>query len=344
MAAGCGKLFLLKPALEQYNFIEGAPDMSDNDGFSFARPTAWRRGLLCLIAALALGTGLSRPVRAAALSPPPVPTSGAYLGAWVNPLGLASQGGTGELAQMPRFTGYIGRKMAILHVYISFTDAFPLTGMIGVQQYGAIPLLDWNCTSVDQINSGQDDSIITAMAQSVKSYTQPIFLRWYWEMNLNDSNNAPCLGYNNPVKYVAAWQHIWNIFQQVGTTNAAFVWCPLSRGTITPYYPGDGFVDWVCADAFDGTLSGPVTYKADFNQFYSQWASRKPMMIGVTGAPPSDQYQFIQGIQKLTPTLFPGIKAVMYFDAPGSAANYSLTGNGFAAFRALARTAYFSIH
>jgi hypothetical protein len=283
------------------------------------------------------------PGESSTLAPPTIPATGAYIGAWVNPQGLPLLNGASELAALARFNGYVGKPVSILHVFVSFTVPIPTDILSLVDQNGSIPMIDLECVSVDQINAGQWDSQLAAYAQTMIQFAKPVFFRWYWEMNLNSTDTKPCGGFNNAPGYVMAWQRIWNIFQQAGATNVAFVWCPIAHGRADlQYYPGDSFVDWVAADSFDRTGGGAAAFQVSFDDFYNEWAARKPMMVGATGATLAGQYQYIEGIKQLLPTTYPGIKAVMYFDAPGDYADWALGGNGITAFRDLVNTPYFS--
>jgi hypothetical protein len=280
-----------------------------------------------------------------ALAKPAIPTSGAYLGAWVNPQGLPGGGGAAEIQQLPRFNAYIGKSVAILHVYLQFTDSFPGTVLTEIEQNGSIPIVDWGCADVDQINLGNYDSTITSFALSFKSFGMPVFLRWFWEMNLNTTDRQPCKGYNRGAAYISAWQRIWNIFSQVGAANVAFVWCPAAGGDSSQYYPGDQYVDWIGADNYDADHLGAKSFRISFNSFYNQWVvHNKPLMVGETAATAVDQYQYIQSIGQIVPDLYPQFKALIYFDAPGNNGNWSLDGNGVAAFKTLAFMPYFSFH
>jgi hypothetical protein len=304
-------------------------------------------GLLAIltIGGVARAATLVGATSSAALAKPAIPSSGAYLGAWVDPEGLPSLGGASEIQQLPRFNDQIGKKLAILHLYLQFTDSFPTTTLAAIEQNGSIPLVDWACVNVTQIAQGAYDAQITSYAQSFLSFGQPVFLRWYWEMNLNTTAHQPCRGFNRGAAYIAAWQHIWNIFQQVGATNVAFVWSPNAGGDGAPYYPGDAYVDWIAGDNYDRDHSGASSFKESFNAFYNQWVGRKPLMVAETGATAIDQYLYIQSIGKVVPRTYPQFKAVMYFDAPGMApSNWSFDGNGIAAFKALADMPYFSYH
>jgi hypothetical protein len=314
-------------------------------------PINWLCGALALVcgatalalvgAPAAIASGSAPP--SAALSTPPIPTSGAYLGAWVNPLGLLSNGGANEIPQLPKFNSQIGKPLAVLHVYTLFADPFPTETLTAVEANGSIPLVDWSCANVSQINGGALDTTITTEAQSFKAFAKPVFFRWFWEMDANSYAHRLCGAYGNGPAFIAAWQRIWNIFHRVGATNVAFVWCPSSHGDASPYYPGDAYVDWVAADAYDRANLGSLTLHHDFAHFYAQWAGRnKPIMVGETAARALDQVLYIQSIQAQLPVSYPKIKALMYFDAPGDFDNWSLQGNGLTAFKTLANTPYFS--
>lgn len=72
-------------------------------------------------AAIASGSALTP----AAPLAPTIPGNGAYLGAWVNPLGLLSNGGANEIPQLAKFNSQIGKPATILHIYTLFANHFP---------------------------------------------------------------------------------------------------------------------------------------------------------------------------------------------------------------------------
>jgi hypothetical protein len=280
------------------------------------------------------------------LSPPPVPASGAYLGAWVHPVGGGATSASALAVQMqslPSFQQSIGRPLAILHVYSAWAKPAPVTALSAVAAEGSIPLLDWGCGIPNAtVAAGAADALITSYAQALKAYGKPVFLRWFWEMNLLKAHPA-CQSAGGAADYVAAWQHIWTIFHEVGATNVAFVWCPAVTGANpAPYYPGDQFVDWIGVDGYDRKGLGATGFTSIFSAFYEQWQSHaKPMMIAETGAMPADQAAYLQGAVAALAG-FPEFKALVYFDATGPAASWILTGTGLSAFATLARNQYFS--
>jgi hypothetical protein len=296
---------------------------------------------------------------AAALAKPSVPKPGqVYLGAWVNPAGEPQVNGPGgqELAQLAQFDAQAKRKMAILHVYTGWKVPAPLATMNTISNtYHAVPLLDWTCGDLNSaVAIGKDDQLIANYAKALKNYGKPVFLRWYWEMNL--ANRRSCMdATNNAAHFVAAWRHIWTIFRQHGATNVAFVWCPEADATKHPYagyFPGARYVDWMCGDAYSHAPGHP-DFTSKWAPFY-KWAQtvdpRAPIMVGETGEEVTPTETTQQNSQAQAAYLASALKAIsagggmtaikafVYFDAHGPAGNWVLQpGAGFNEFDRLGR-------
>lgn len=128
---------------------------------------------------------------------------------------------------------------------------------------GTTPMVSWNLPLADgSVAAGNRDAYLRAQADAVKQFGKPVFVRPDWEMNTTayPQWNAPNV---QPSAYVAAWQHVHDVFQSEGVTNAAFVWCPNTwRGpdhtAVSAWYPGDAYVDWVGIDGYP--QSAPTNY------------------------------------------------------------------------------------
>jgi hypothetical protein len=292
---------------------------------------------------------------------PTVPTNNKiYLGAWVNPGQTTGANGgnnknaapaANEISALKTFNSSIGKPVSILHVWVGFKKAVPTATLNSIDQNGSIPLIDWGCTDVTAIASGSEDTTINSFAQGLKTYNKPIFLRWYWEFNeMSSSGKTPagsgCNGYNNGPGYIAAWQHIFNVFKKDGVSNVTFVWCPgYSGGNLSTYYPGDNYVDWIGIDRYERTSGGKplLSFKDMFSSYYSEWSTHnKPIMIAETAAMGSAyQNQYLSSM-KTQASQLPDIKAIVYFDSAGPAGDWSLQGDGITAFKDLASNSYFS--
>ncbi len=290
------------------------------------------------------------------LAPVPVPASGLYLGAYVDPYDHAGYlYPYQEVEGLPLFHQLVPRKLAIVSVYQSWEGWARNDTLTQIaDREGAIPMVSWRCGDTNaNVNAGKDDALIFAFANQLKSYGRPVFLRWYWEMNL--MRNDRCLDTGDPnatdwqkaAGYAAAFRRIYRIFKMVGATNVALVWCPSSARIASPmqwFYPGDDHVDWIAADGYDRHHLGRSAFTEQFKDWYSRYKGKgKPMMVAETGAPADDQRAFLQGVASDVPALFPKIKALIYFNGEGGL-NWRLdkASGGVDAFNQLAATQHFA--
>lgn len=96
-------------------------------------------------------------------------------------------------------------------------------------------------------------------------------------------------GAAGPEKYKRAWQYIYNVKQALNADNVKLVWCvnntsqpAASWNTLSAYYPGDQYVDWIAMDGYNWGYDGWQSFDAVFGDVYQTLASlsQKPLMIG----------------------------------------------------------------
>ena len=319
-------------------------------GRQLTRPSRMTAMLVALVVAVATTVLSVAPAYSATLSPPAVPNNGAYLGAFVAPhqsLDKAQNDIRLELSEIGTFDGAFGRPLGLVHVFQNWSEPVRDPTLAAFASTGATPVIDWSCTSDASIIDGSQDALITSYADALRAYGRPVFLRWFWEMNLVALPRAAnCLGTLGAAGYVQAWQHIFDIFQQEGATNVSFVWCPsiAGPGFAASYYPGNQFVDWIGVDGYDRAQNSNFI-TTQFLPFYQYWIpNQKPMMIGETGAT-TDQATYLANLAADLPSTFPGIKAVLYYDSR-STSDWTLVneaGNlGLSQFVAMGELPYFS--
>ena len=135
--------------------------------------------------------------------------------------------------------------------------------MNNVRNNGSIPMVTWepwNYTqgikqsdySLQNIISGHFDAYITQWALASKAWGYPYFLRFAQEMNGNWYPWSEQVNGNSPGQFARAWQHVHNIFTNLGVTNVTWVWSPnvLYNGStsLSELYPGSNYVDWIGMD------------------------------------------------------------------------------------------------
>jgi hypothetical protein len=326
----------------------------------------------------------------ALLVKPPVPTGGAYLGldpafspldAGAGPMKDSTDSGLSgvtTLATLATVEAAIGRVPAVVLFFTQFQSPPPLADMQQVAAQGSIPMLSWRCGSVDSaVAAGNYDGVIRAEAEALKGFGKPMMLRWYWEMNLNlyspSNTNTGCLGTTSgtpaqvdqyeETEYIAAYERIWNIFQEVGASNVAFVWAPSASHTSKSaqgFYPCSSSdpddpancpdVDWIGTDNYDRT--GQALPQNSFKDWYGPnydlyVGYGKPMMLTETGAPQTGcptclpQVPWLQEIEADLPADFPALRGFIYVDATDQF-DYKLTPAGMQQFENIGKTGYFS--
>src|SRR5207253_854755 len=193
-----------------------------------------------------------QPFRPAALL---TPTSGSWLGAYVKD--GTPQNNVDRERMITDLESSIGRKLGIDHHFFGFKDQIA-SGLVQWDvKNGRVPLISWQATDSLEVTSGRDDGWITSQAKAIKRLKEPMFIRYGWEPDL--AQNADWV--HSADDYIAAWRHLHDLFGEAGATNVAWVWCPTSfsftSGKAFPYYPGDAYVDWDCADGYNWSPGRP---------------------------------------------------------------------------------------
>jgi hypothetical protein len=246
------------------------------------------------------------------------PKSGTWVGTYEEQSGsqLAKQRRTLDIESV------MGRKMDVDHVYTGWTDPFPGWREKWDVALGRVPFVSWAKASTSAVNSGRYDALIKKRAADVKAFGSPVLLQWFHEMD--GSRNRHVAG--SPARFIAAWKRIHGIFERAGVKNVSWVWCPNAWGFTTgeaqKFYPGDEYVDWICANGYNWNPGRRGdewrSFEWIFQGFYD-WASGrgKPLMIGEFGVQERRSGEKAQWLRDAADTLkakFPKIKAVVYFN------------------------------
>jgi hypothetical protein len=282
---------------------------------------------------------------------PLAPASGALLGAYVDThrdVGIPS-----FQNDLIAFETDMGRPLDIDHRYFGFSNPFskkwPLAWDVAA---GRIPLISWARTPSTTILSGSDDAIIRAHADEIAALGTPVFLEWAWEMDIHQGITG------TPADFIAAWQHVHDLFVEQGATNAVWVWCPtalgFAKGKAQTYYPGSDYVDWVCSDGYNWGNVKPKTpwrtFSTVFKAFYA-WGvtTGKPLMIGEYGCgerAAGEKAAWLLDARTKLETIYPSVEAVLYFDSEDWAQGYdwrlNSSADAYAAFHDMANDPYFN--
>ena len=262
-------------------------------------------------------------------------------------IGVYQPNSPGSYGQIDSFAVDTGFSPRIVSYYGTFTDPFPTAWADEAAAKGATVLAQWQPrgTTNAAVAAGADDAFIQQYAQAIATVNGQVIISYGQEMNggwYNWGTNGA--GNSNPTDYVAAYQHVYDIFKADGIRNVTWMWDPgVSYPGSTPLnqdYPGNAYVDWV---ALDGYYNNPAdTFSSIFGASITQLRTftSKPLFIGESGvvagaaAGPSQIADLFAGAS------LAGAIGLLYFDAAGSSPNpdYRLekSAANMAAFKAAA--------
>jgi hypothetical protein len=276
---------------------------------------------LCPVLLVLLVSTPATPVVGAQPLGPLEPSQGALFGAYVKP--PTGWNRDDVIAAIVALESRLGRPLAVDHHYHQWDLPFPGWKEPWDFANGRIPMMSWGPTSTRAINSGRLDAMIRSRADGVRELGDPIFLRWFWEMDGDVSSQLS----HSPSSFIQAWRRIRWIFARRGAWNAVWVWCPnawgFTEGEAPKYYPGDAYVDWVCADGYNWAPWRPGDPWRPFGQIFEDFyafglSTGKPMMVGEYGClerAPGEKAAWFQQAQTTLKERFPEIDALVYFNS-----------------------------
>jgi chitodextrinase len=201
---------------------------------------------------------------------------------------------------------------------------------------GHIPLLSWSpsITNGGRILAGEADACIVALGRAIAGQPHKVLLRIYWEFNgtwmpwSKDADGSLL----TTTEFKTLWLRTINKLREGGAfPKASVVWCPAAGYYNRPNasldakasYPGDAYVDWVCADGYNNLGDGvwrefkdlfhlPQNVEADFR-------GRKPFLVGETGtkedgADSTRKANWFRNARNYIETSMPGLVGLAYFD------------------------------
>jgi cellulose synthase (UDP-forming) len=260
---------------------------------------------------------------------------------------------------------YPGAGLRILHRFQAWWGPDRFLGrkwLDAVAAHGAVPMITWepwvvrpngSATAtqrrgiVGEIAAGQHDLYLKRWARDARDYGKPLVIRFMHEMN-GDWYPWAANGYGNtPSQFRAAWRHVHTIFATAGAKNVSWVFSidalaagtPTKRRTLDHFYPGPRYVDWVGLSGFnwsDPRAGGILSYERVFRPTYDIVKGYgKPIMLTEMGTATTDERTapaWVHDVMTSTPTRFPRVKAIVWYDAAHPQRDFSL---GTAALRAL---------
>ena len=262
------------------------------------------------------------------------PAEGCYIGAYIH-LDATVNG------DMDAFEQLVGKPHASYFHYVGYGSPFPFRWVRDLHSRNMMPHIAWEPNRGLEVV--QDDDYLRGWAEAAARTEGPIFLRYASEMNGDWEAYS-----GDPELYIEKWITVARVMREIAP-NVIMAWVPFAtpQRTITEYYPGDEWVDWVGVNIYsvhhyDGDISRPAhdDPREMLRYVYDLYADRKPIVIGEYAATHfcaacgEDVTEF--GLKQMTrlyeslPTEFPGVKMINWFSVDTIGAglannNYSIT-------------------
>jgi hypothetical protein len=209
-------------------------------------------------------------------------------------------GGGNVLGFLPHFESEIGRPFAVVRKYSLWNEAIPGKVAQAAAARGAIPYVSWEvyrqgapALTFADVADGSQDAAIRAQAESIKRSGIHMLFTFMHEPEFSQGQGAkPQAGPAS--EYVAAFERVHRIFQQMGVTNVIWVadlgastFAGLDGGTSAWMPPAsdysmvaaDGYVKWPCEPGRENLSFSQLFTPAES---YAQSVG-KPLMIGEVG-------------------------------------------------------------
>jgi Glycosyl hydrolase family 26 len=241
-------------------------------------------------------------------------------------LGAYTPKAPADARALSHYATMVGRQPDIVMWYRGFGQPLLNSNEIAnLHATGQTPMVTWEpySQSLSQIASGAYDSYLHESARIATSWEGTLMVRFAHEMN---GTWYPWSGSTSaPETYLAAWQHIVSLFRSDGATNVKWVWAPNiqagSKYPISPYFPGDEWVDYVGLDGYNwGSANGKWrSLQTVFSSSYTvvTQLSTKPVIITETSSSETggDKADWIRtGFMSTIPQSFPRVSAVVWFN------------------------------
>ena len=261
-------------------------------------------------------------------------------------------------ASVAQVEGQLGRAADVVYQFKGLTDALPSADEKTLVASGHLLHINIEARSQTyaQIAAGTFDASFRSQAAGLQALGVPVYLTFDHEADAKSRYNVR----GTPAQFVAAWQHIVNVYRSAGASDVVWVWNVTgwqgNLGNLPGLYPGNAYVDWISWDPYNhsGCTSGPVntsswvSFETAMKPMYN-WLQTEGPKYGIDPNKPYMLSEFATAFYPGNATItsdwykavpstldrYSKIKAVQFFDTVGMC-DYRLTNDstvlaGFAA-------------
>ncbi|MGX7680576.1 glycoside hydrolase family 26 protein [Jatrophihabitans sp. DSM 45814] len=236
-----------------------------------------------------------------------VPTKAELLAPAKKYFGFSNDALPGDVAAFNGLDLDVGKAPSLVEWFDTWDHPYALNGRKVADSWdrGALPVLTWmpeakggnnkdqSAYTLTKIIAGNWDAYLATWAAQVVQTGLPLVLRFAHEMNGSWYPWSATSHGNTRQQFIAAWQHVWNVFQAAGANKyVIWAWTPVRDTPGSGYpsfgsiYPGDKYVDWVGMSGYSYGSKGPISYSSTFGYTFGKLKSltKKPIFVAETSA------------------------------------------------------------
>ena len=267
----------------------------------------------------------------------------------------STEGGLTDAENVVRTGDSLGYRPQIVSSYVAWSGQLSLPAvehhLRQIDSLGADPLITWEPwvshfpasdtvpeasreqRALHYIAAGTYDPYIIQFARQVRDLERRVYIRFAHEFDNPDYPWSPA-GNNTPEDFRRAWRHVHDLFRREGAFNAAWVWNPWRYDNISPYYPGDEYVDLIGLTALNYGPGVPGVEDYPFADMYGNFRDTlaaiadKPILLAEFGSL-GDQATKANWVTQATNFIAqhcPNIVGIVAFESPLDA-NLPAQGN-----------------
>lgn len=256
----------------------------------------------------------------------------------------SSEFGLSDLDRIAELQADLGLELDIIASYVPWSGglnpAETIDHVDSIVALGARPLLTWEPwvsrfpvsdslqdlqqerRGLFRIARGDFDDYVILMANKFRDVGAPILLRFAHEF---DNPDYPWSeqGGNTATDFIKAWRHVHDIFQRQRATNVEWVWNPWKADSMSAYFPGNDYVDYVGLTVLNYSQGDAAIPDLSFRELYEPFAqqlSKLPAQrviiaeFGTLGTE-SKKYSWVNNARNYLLNQAPEIKAVVAFNS-----------------------------
>lgn len=246
-------------------------------------------------------------------------------------LGVYEPSSPASYSGVEQFGRTAGREPNLALYYSGWYESFRSQFAQDAYDHGAYPVVQMNPEKVtlQSIVAGKSDTYLENFADAVADFGHQVVIGFAHEPDAfwytwGDE-------YVSPSVWVAAWQHVVNVFRKQGADNVTWLWTMNVLGSSTvpvaDYWPGDSYVTWIGIDGYYMHLSD--TYASVFGSTISAiqgFAAGEPILISETAiGPPGTEPSQIENMYAGIRTY--GNLGLIWFDENKPDEPYALEGD-----------------